>query len=212
MQMRQKVVLAQHSPFWATINFSFFIIFLTDLYVCYCFIATVVVIFYFLFSSQYAFVCKCLNFPVVEGVLAFLGTYLIIFYSLIRNFVTEFVLMIIFLVNFGYNALLCVWIKKTIQPIELTAEEFALFGISHKEIGFKLKKENAKDTKVDDTLAKKSISYPASPPFELNTSSIMDKHSSLDSTVMSSRLFDSSLDTTSASWSYIRPDSGMWTK
>ena len=90
-------------------------------------------------------------------------------------------------------------------PIELSSNEYLLYGIKENEVGFTLKKE---DVKIENTVTKLT-NYPSTPPFELSTSSIIDKHSLLDSTSLSTRLFDSSLDSTNASWSYIRTGSSM---
>lgn len=56
----------------------------------------------------------------------------------------DFALMLLFFVNLIYNTWLFLWFKKFMQPIELTSNEFLLFGISPQEIGFKLKVEEPK--------------------------------------------------------------------
>ncbi|KAJ6216428.1 hypothetical protein RDWZM_007585 [Blomia tropicalis] len=124
--------------------------------------------------------------------------------------IIEMCLMFNFFINFVYNMYLILWIKKLMQPMELTVSEFNLFGIGAKEIGFKLKKEESSKTV---TPIKKVTNTPQSTPtFEINSSSILDKHASLDSTTLSNRLFDSSLNSTSSSWSFIRPNSDSFSK
>lgn len=129
-----------------------------------------------------------------------------------QNLVFIFDLLIIFILSLNtiYDLGLYVWEKHIMTPIELTPIQMQLFGVNANEIGFKeyitmKSEENIK------------TSMPATPPFELSLMSDLDKHSSLNSTALSngniSAMNDvlsspnSSLNTTSTSWVFERPNS-----
>lgn len=101
--------------------------------------------------------------------------------------------MFVFMVNSIYDSYLYIWFVKFMPPIQLTHKEYILFGISEKEYGFKLKDV---DQSVDSGGLKKSINYPLTPSFEMSSNSLLDKHPSLDSTNLSTRLFDTTVDST----------------
>lgn len=81
---------------------------------------------------------------------------------------------------------------RLIQPLELSEQDFRIFGIREKEIGFKVKKQEPTTTVGDDIGKRSSPRYPATPSFEISNTSIHGHHhnSSLDSTALSARLFD----------------------
>ncbi|KPM02725.1 Cytochrome B561-like protein [Sarcoptes scabiei] len=58
--------------------------------------------------------------------------------------------MLLFLINSLYNGYLYLLFLKFTKPIELTIEQFKLFGIDEKEIGFKLKSN--KDSLIDQKI------------------------------------------------------------
>ena len=79
-----------------------------------------------------------------------------------------------------------------------------LYGINEKENGFKLKPSDDCKNSI-----KKSPKYFSTPSFEMSSTSLIDKHSSLDSTALSTRLFDSSVDSPHSKYfSNLRHDSG----
>lgn len=73
-----------------------------------------------------------------------------------------------------------------------------MFGITEKELGFKIKEKNSpnSDSRISDINTKDQFSL--TPKFEILSSDIQSLHSSLDSTALSSRLFnDASIHETS---------------
>nr|XP_027197643.1 transmembrane protein 209-like [Dermatophagoides pteronyssinus] len=98
--------------------------------------------------------------------------------------------MFLFFVNFLYNSYLFVRFKRFLQPIQMTPEEFRMFGIDEKECGFKLKDMAALNDSCQELKNKPKISL--TPKFEISFENHSNHgNSSLDSTALSSRFNDS---------------------
>lgn len=125
--------------------------------------------------------------------------------TFIKNMMTffEILFMFLFLINFIYNTYLFVWFKRFLQPIQMTPEEFRLFGIDENECGFKLKDVTTTNDSCQEFKSKHKISL--TPKFEISYENLSNHgHSSLDSTALSTRFHDSNslYDIKPTSWSF----------